>query len=223
MILAVLLVGCQHQYLAIPGATPVLNDDLDLHSTDQVFPAWTIADGDVPDQVDESVTIDVPLDGAWSFEVTDLVFTVWLAETVSYGEYWVYELQEEERAAGVATITIQILSRKPTKEACSKWHVGTKVCFGRVDQGITTTSFFLTDLDGNGSYGAEVPITLPPLRDGGDAPGECLDVDFGTPCCTASGGIRPTECRLDPSCGCPSGTVDVGTDERGFLVCECPQ
>ncbi|MDP2315304.1 MAG: hypothetical protein Q8P41_20570 [Pseudomonadota bacterium] len=220
MSLFLLLAACQHQYLAIPGATPVPVDEVDLSPTDPTSPTWTISAGELPDELDESVTIDIPLDGAWSFEVTEIVFTVWQTATLSYAEYWVYEIQESERAAGVVSVIIQVLSSPPSEQACSRWHVGTRVCFGRVDEGIATTSFFLTDDDGTGSLGGEVPITLAPLDDvGGGDPGECLTFDE---CCADVPGYDVLACPVEASCDCPAGTVDDGVKTDGFRQCLCP-
>ncbi len=219
MTLAFLLAACQHQYLAIPGATPVPVGDVGLDTTDEASPSWTLSQGEIPDEVDESVTIDIPLDGAWSFEVTEIVFTVWQTATLSYAEYWVYEIQEEERAAGVVKLTIQILSAPPSEQACSRWHVGTRTCFGRVDEGITTTSFFLSDDAGTASLGAEVPITLAPLDAAAGGPGECLTFEE---CCSDVPGYDVLACPVEASCGCPAGTTDDGVKTDGFRQCLCP-
>jgi hypothetical protein len=222
MHLVLLLAGCQHQYLAIPGATPMATDEVGLDTTDVTIPTYTVSAGDFPDQLDESVTLDIPIDGTWSFEVTEIVFGVWITETLSYAEYWVYEIQEEERTAGVVQLVIMLVSKPPSAQTCSRWHVGTKVCYGRVDEGIAWTSFFLADDGGTSSYGAEVPITLAPLTEVEDTGivGECPET-FDS-CCATVNGMKPLECYVDPACACPSGTTDIGLHPNGYEACDCP-
>lgn len=217
----VLLAACQHQYLAIPGATPLPVDEVGLDPTEVAEPSYTVSAGDFPDALDESVTIDIPIQDVWSFDVTEVVFTVWITETLSYAEYWVYEIQEEERAAGLVQLEIMVTSKPPSEQKCSRWHVGTRVCYGIVDLGITTTSVFVAGEDGTSSPGAEVPITLAAtesLEDTGT--GECPET-FES-CCATVNGMQPIECYIDPACPCPGGTTDLGLHPNGYETCDCP-
>jgi hypothetical protein len=225
MLWFLLLLSCQRQYLAIPGATPM--DGYDLNVSTQVAPGWSIVEGAIPDEVDESFTLDIPLDASWSFELTEVVFTVWITETLSYVEYWVYEIQPEEREEGHAYIEVMLTRRPPSPEICSPWHVGTRVCYAGVRQGIHTTSFFLSSGDGgDSSLGTEVPISLEPLTAGwGSAAAQCQTFEDCCGCTWDPGlgtNICPIECYEAPECGCPTGTSDRGDGPSGTITCECP-
>lgn len=222
------LLACETQYLAIPGARPLVGEVQNVAV--EAAPTFTIPDGaTLPAAVGESVTLDVPIDESWPFTPNEIVFTVWITETLSYAEYWVYEIQPEERAAGHALIEIILTTRRLEPERCSPWHVGTRVCFGPVRYGIETMGMFLTTGDGGpASLGVEVPVTLAPLEtydDGTDPGGQCQtyenccgcipDPNLGTNIC-------PLECYEVPSCGCPSGSTPRGEGPQGTIACECP-
>jgi hypothetical protein len=159
--------------------------------------------------------------------VTEIVFTVWITATLSYAEYWVYEIQPEEWEEGHVDLEVMITERKPSSQICSPWHLGTRVCYGPVRRGIETSSFFLSSGDGGeSSLGVVVPISLEPVTTDWD-PGSGLCQSYEDCCgCTWDPGlgtnICPIECYEEPSCGCPSGTSERGAGPNGTVACECP-
>lgn len=215
---ALLLVGCQHQYLAIDGATPVT--DYDVIVVDGLAPpAWSVTGGELPAAVGDSATLTVQLDPSWPFPAQEIVVTVLVTSTLTYAERWVYELTDEERQAGLAEIDVMLTSTPPSEELCPRSVVINRTCYGPVDEGIESTGWLASNGEGVASPGAEIPISLAPLRPVGDDPDACDDVDVASLC---AGQPVGGNFSIQPPCDCPPTTTRIGTSPEGWATCGCP-
>ncbi|HND30749.1 MAG TPA: hypothetical protein PLA94_12150 [Myxococcota bacterium] len=214
------LLACEHQYLVIPGAE-VATGDLPVVVGDQAPPTWTLTRGDLDMEVGDTVTLSfpVPPPEQYTFEVTEILITVWITATLRTTEYWVYEIQEEERAAGKVELQVITLPKAPTTQECSAWRLGHRVCYGPVDEGMESTSFLYTD-GSTGSLGVGVPTTLEPLVEPESQTESCTETLES--CCATVDGMKPLACYVYTECGCPSGTGDLGIDGTGYRACDCP-
>lgn len=220
-----LLLACEHQYLAIPGAQPVTGYVVAPNEA-TAPPTWEVS-GELPDEVGESATINVGLDPTWPFSTTEIVVTVWVTATVSYAEYWVYELSDEEREAGEAAIEVMLADSPPSQEVCQGSGTrNNRTCFGPVDEGIESTGWHAsTGNGGDASTGAPIPIMLDPLTPPDDGGGQCDTFESCCGCTWDSGlgtNICPVECYVVAACDCPSGSNDRGDGPEGTRACECP-
>lgn len=214
-----LLFSCQHQYLAIPGAEPVTDYHINVNEAAPA-PAWSVSAGDLPGAADESATITLQLDPTWPFSVEEIVVTVWITATLSYAEYWVYELSDEEKEAGEVDMEVMLTSTPPGEEICSRSVSRSRTCYGPVDEGIVTTGWLASTGDGgDASMGAPIPISLPPLQAHTGGHDACDDVDVDALC---AGQPEGGNFSIEPPCECPDGTTWIGTSPEGWATCLCP-
>ena len=225
MFFVLLLDACDHQYLAIPDAEIV--EGTPQYAYDNVFvdpltPTYTVTTGTLDLVTGESVTMEVDFSAAFSFEVTELVFLgLNITEDDSeFGDHWRYTLDSEEIAAKKAEITIYALDAEPTTEWCTPKHLGTWTCYQIADKGIHAIGLSAAG-DADLSVFAEVPLTLPSMDTGG-VPTDTCSAYTVDDCCAGGDGISVVQCAWDPSCDCPDGTTEIGTDAQGYRLCDCP-
>jgi len=213
-LLLALSAGCKHQYVAIPGATAVLDQEWP-EFVETTAPTITVV-GDPALTVGGSVTLDVDVTGVSQFATTGLYIT----GPELYG-HWVYPLSADELATGVASVDVYALDEQPTGAWCEEQSddgTGDPSCAQEADDGVTELDVFPTSEDTIG-YPALAPITLPPKADGGST-GTCSDFTYDD-CCGGSGGIQAIECYVDPACDCPTPAMANGTNGDGLTICTC--
>jgi hypothetical protein len=211
--LGLLLSGCgTGQYLAIQGAWVDSEDLLETttNGTAQV-PVVTVTQGSSNLVLGESVTVNVDFSSITEIEVADITIVV-----VPVLATWVYELSDEEVAAGNVDLEISALESEPTDPSCE---VNTRFgqngwCAEPAESGVTEAVLWAQNKETN-SMGVEFPLTLAALGDTGSDACESFTYDD---CCSSSETLL---CAIDPICQCPEGTEpgEVGGD--GLPRCMC--
>jgi hypothetical protein len=220
--LALLFAGCEHQYLAIPGAVRVDGTPQYTYTGDWGVgapPTYVVREGDLALSPGESATIDVDLTANVDLDVTEIVFFGFEDNATTLEDHWRYELTEDEIAAGHAEVTFLVTSKRPTREVCSPRVLGTWTCFHLVDEGIRRIGY-AGAADTRMSMLGEVPLDISPLREG--SPMGTCDLYTIEDCCGGAGGISAVECAWDPSCPCPEGAPEIRVDGDGYRICDCP-
>lgn len=215
LVLLAFTVGCSHQYLAIPGAEAVLDQEWPANFVETAVPSITVV-GDPALSVGSSVTLDIDVTAVTTFAVTELFIT----GPEFYG-HWLYAMSADELSSGVASVDVYALDEQPTGAWCTEQSddgTGDPYCAQEADDGVTELDVFPTSGDTIG-YPALAPITLP-ADGGGGSSGTCSDFTYED-CCGGSGGIEAVECYVDPACGCPTPSAYTGTNGDGLSICTC--
>jgi hypothetical protein len=217
--LPLLLSACTHQYLAIPGA--VLVDGSPNYTYADIYagptePTWTLSAGSTALETGASATIRVDFSLVTEFAVTELA-TLDTVGATDFSQHWRFDLSEEERAAGVAELEIHALDARPDRDWCQRDGRGEGACFLQADLGVSTMGLMAAGGDTT-TVPAWLPLSLDPLDEGA---GTCDAYDLED-CCGGAGGVEALQCAWDPSCPCPDGTEQIGTDADGYRICDCP-
>lgn len=216
------LVACDHQYIAIRDAEVI--DGTPQYAYDQLWvgditPTYAVTAGGLDLSAEGSVTVEVSFAGTYEFTVTELVFLTFDNGYSDIGDHWVYTLDDDEKAAQKATITLELLTERPTKEWCTPKRAGTWTCFAKVDDGLDGLGLAAAGGDSVGLY-LDFPVSVDAMdSDGG---GGVCDGYTIEDCCGGSAGVSAVECAWDPACDCPEGTTDIGTYGDGNRRCDCP-
>lgn len=214
-LLLALTAGCSHQYVAIPGAEAVLDQDWP-EFVESASPIITVV-GDPALTIGGSVTLDVDVTGITQLATTGL----YISGPEFYG-HWLYPLSADELASGIASVDVYALDEQPTGAWCEEQSddgTGDPYCAQEADDGVTELDVFPTS-GGDIGYPAAAMITLPPKADGGGSADSCSDFTYDD-CCAGSGGIQAIECYIDPACDCPYPAGNTGTNGDGLSICAC--
>jgi hypothetical protein len=203
------------QYIAIPGAWVDTEDVLDSTSATTQAPTVTVVEGSSDLTLGESVTLNISF-----VAVTEIVIDQVTIFIAPLPDLWIYELSEDEVAAGSVDIEIQAVESEPPASSCE---MNTKYgqngwCAEPAASGTTEAVVWAQNEETN-STGTPFALTLPALDSGTSDACTSFTLDD---CCGGSTGISAVSCAIDPACGCPDGTGggDIGGD--GYRQCTCP-
>ena len=228
--LIVLLAGCEHQYVAIPGAEVIPGPYTTTHDpswagTTEPTAVFTEGDGVLTPGGSPTV-IHVDFTNITEIEVTAIVIVgvdFSANELSAMPGHWERPLTEEEIEEGAVDIEVVALPEKPKKEWCFRDYRGVGTCYQELDEGLTGIGVSAAS-DEQLTPPQPLPVLLDPLVEPGG--GDCALYTFEECCgCTwdpnLGTNICPLECYVPPPCGCASGTSDRGTFE-GMNACVCP-
>lgn len=211
--LLTLLAACgAGQYVAIPGAWVDTDDAVNATQGTDQSPSLVITQGSSDLAIGQSVVYNVTFSSVTEITVEQLAFFI-----APIPDVWIYELTEEQIAAGSVDIEIQATDTKPTEPSCT---VETRYgqhgwCASPAESGATEAVAWAQN-DTTTSRGTPFPLTLAPVDEG--TPDACSA--FTAADCCPGGGIY--SCAIDPSCKCPDGTGDGGIGGDGNQMCTCP-
>ncbi len=220
------LVACEHQYVAIPGAEVVEGTYNYAYTQTQVgaaAPTFVVVEGAPALSLGESVTVLVDFSLVVEVEVDMIVFLGLDAGDTEFGDHWQWPLVDEEIAQGFAEVEISALEEPPTQEWCQRDYRGNGVCYQEADEGVTGLGVAAAGGDEASTYGVFDLLIEPMVEPTSDTGSSDSCASFtADDCCGGSAGISVVQCNIDPVCGCPAGTADLGSAGDGTRICDCP-